>query len=104
MCLRLSAGLRVTSMERFRNTTADRSGNNGTIVAGQSHGGDKIIDFQKTNTNVPAAGGGPVGDLDRGISKLTNGPFINKADEGNIRFKADDDPAGGGSVPYFLGG
>lgn len=44
------------------------------------------------------------GDHDRGISKHSDGPFINKPDEGNARFAPNDNPAGGGHLPYYRGG
>jgi len=75
----------------------------GVIVPGQRHRSDKIIDLPETILGVPSPSGGPYGDFDRGISKHTDGPFMGRADEGNVRFKADDNPGGGGNVPYFRG-
>ena len=77
----------------------------GVLVLGQKHR-DKFIDLPQSFTaGVPSAGpGAPYGDFDRGMSKHTDGPFINKADEGNVRFDADDDITNGGAVPYFRGG
>lgn len=40
------------------------------------------------------------GDWDRGISKNVDGPYINRADEGNVNFE----PASGNlGIPYYLG-
>lgn len=44
------------------------------------------------------------GDFDRFISKHTDGPFINKPDEGNVRLNLADDFAGGDCIPYYRGG
>lgn len=44
------------------------------------------------------------GDFDRHLSKFMDGPFINKPDEGNVRFSLADDPGGGGGIPYYRGG
>jgi len=38
------------------------------------------------------------GDWDRGISKNIDGPFINRADEGNVNFET-----GALGIPYYLG-
>ena len=76
-----------------------------TLSAGATPRGDK-----KPKVAVAANGslspGDPTvtGDYDRGLSKQTDGPFINKPDEGNTRLNLTDDPAGGGGIPYFRGG
>ena len=41
---------------------------------------------------------GNAGDWDRGISKNMDGPFINRADEGNVNFEP-----GALGIPYYLG-
>ena len=41
------------------------------------------------------------GDFDRGMSKWTDGAFIGKPDEGNVRFETDSVDA---RLPYFKGG
>jgi uncharacterized protein (TIGR02600 family) len=46
---------------------------------------------------------GAIGDFDRGIGKNTDGAFINKPDEGNVRFKLPVE-TDGGHLPYFRGG
>jgi uncharacterized protein (TIGR02600 family) len=63
----------------------------------------KKVDLPANILGIPSIGGASVGDYDRGMSKHTDGPFINKTDEGNIRMKLDDDFAGGGAIPYYRG-
>ncbi len=64
---------------------------------------DKVAKVPADVNGIQRSGGG-LGDFDRGISKQTDGAYINKPDEGNMRFKLDDDYVGGGAIPYYRGG
>lgn len=52
---------------------------------------NKAVDGVQMANNNP-------GDWDRGISKNVDGPFINRADEGNVNFEP-----GALGIPYYLG-
>ncbi len=75
----------------------------GKIAAGNSPRTDKFSKVPADVNGVLRQGGGQ-GDFDRGISKQSDGAFINKPDEGNMRFALKDDYAGGGAIPYYRGG
>lgn len=75
----------------------------GKLVQNESPRSDKVAKVaSKITQGVQRRDG--VGDFDRGISKNTDGPFINKPDEGNTRFNFTDDFTGGGAIPYYRGG
>lgn len=65
--------------------------------------GIKMPDIHKDVNGVRSMDGTACGDFDRGFSKQTDGPFINKPDEGNTRNDPTDDFAGGGGLAYFRG-
>jgi uncharacterized protein (TIGR02600 family) len=75
----------------------------GKLVVGESPRDKRSKVPFTIQTGVRRTGGG-LGDFDRGISKNTDGAFINKPDEGNTRFDFTDDYAGGGAMPYYRGG
>jgi uncharacterized protein (TIGR02600 family) len=84
----------------------DRGGPYGKMTAGANPRTDKVPDVPVIGNSAATAltttyG---MGDYDRGISKHMDGPFINRPDEGNVRFKLDDNPGGGGHLPYYRGG
>ncbi len=64
---------------------------------------EKMPDVPKTINGAPSVDGTAAGDADRGISKQTDGPFINQPNEGNARNDPADDFAGGGGLAYFRG-
>ena len=64
---------------------------------------EKMPDVPKTINGVRSPDSTTFGDADRGFSKQTDGPFINKPDEGNTRNVPSDDFAGGGGLAYFRG-
>jgi uncharacterized protein (TIGR02600 family) len=70
-----------------------------------SRRGDKIAKVPFRNgmaVSMDNPGAQVVGDFDRGMSKHLDGPFINKPDEGNTRFKTPA-TAGGDTMPYYRG-
>ena len=78
----------------------------GNLVLKNQQRTDKVA---KTHILIGAQGirnsKGRVGDFDRGLSKNIDGPFINRPDEGNLRFDPfADDYKTGGALPYFRGG
>ena len=77
----------------------------GNLVVGNQQRTDKVA---KTHASLTTQGirnlKGRVGDFDRGLSKNIDGPFINKPDEGNIRFNFTSDSYDtGGAIPYYRG-
>ncbi len=64
---------------------------------------EKMPDVPKSINGVRSPDGTTFGDADRGFAKQTDGPFINKPDEGNTRNDPADDLAGGGGLAYFRG-
>jgi uncharacterized protein (TIGR02600 family) len=76
----------------------------GKLVENESPRSDKVAKVAFNMTTGVRRTGGKLGDFDRGISKHVDGPFINKPDEGNVRFEFTDDFAGGGAMPYYRGG
>jgi uncharacterized protein (TIGR02600 family) len=65
---------------------------------------DKFCKTPLTNGSAVAPGDpSAAGDYDRFVSKQVDGAYINKPDEGNVRFNLSDDFAGGGCLPYYRG-
>jgi uncharacterized protein (TIGR02600 family) len=73
----------------------------GRLAQNGGYRGSKPAIIPKTTNGVMRADGRP-GDFDRGLSKHVSGAFINKVDEGNVRFNYSDSSASG-RVPYFRG-
>ena len=69
-----------------------------------TRGANKMPDVPKSINGVLSPDNSMRGDFDRGLSKHTDGPFINKPDEANVRFNLADNLAGGGALPYYRGG
>jgi uncharacterized protein (TIGR02600 family) len=84
----------------------DRNAPLGKMTEGASPRSDKIPDVPIVGNNParPLTTSFGMGDYDRGISKHMDGAFINRPDEGNVRFRLNDNPGGGGHLPYYRGG
>lgn len=76
----------------------------GKLTANVVNRPDKVAKVPASVIGIQRQAGG-LGDFDRGMSKHTDGAYINKPDEGNMLFNLNDqDPEGGGSIPYYRGG
>ncbi len=80
---------------------------NGVHSLSATQRSDKTVDlpFAFASTGVPLGSNSSVtGDFDRGLSKHTDGAFINKPDEGNVDLDLTDNFTTGGVIPYYRGG
>lgn len=74
-----------------------------TVRGGNPTANNKVPKVPAVNGSAVAPQENVVGDYDRFVSKHTDGPYINKVDEGNVRFELSDNPGGGNCIPYYRG-